>query len=217
MRYISIRQILDDILADSMMTGITLERAVNYAVEFMQIIGIPNEFEDKVANVTIENYRGILPCDFLEMTQVKKCNNLALRYSLSSFKDNNPYTYKIQGNVIFTSTKDETLTIAYKAIKLDEDGFPLIPDNGTFARALELYIQKRWFTALFNSGKINQAVLKNVQQEYAWAVGAASSDLLRPSLDQMESFKNMWCSLIPKMYNHASTFSTQGNPEKLNF
>ena len=107
--------------------------------------------------------------------------------------------------------------MAYRAIKVDDDGFPLIPDNGTFARALELYIQKRYFTILFNNSKLPLNVLQNTQQEYAFYVGQAQSSLIRPTLDQMESIKNMWNTLIPKMHQHANSFKTINSPEILSF
>lgn len=54
---------------------------------------------------------------------------------------------------------------------LDKDGYPMIPENSAFIKALELYIKKAWFTILFDMGKISQGVLFNTQQEYAWAAG----------------------------------------------
>lgn len=212
MNYISIRQILDNLLADNMMKELTLERAVNYAVEFIKVIGMPALFEEKTANIKIDRQRGVLPCDFYEMIQVRNCNGPALVYSLGSFNDQNCTTYKIQGNIIFTSN-DKDIEISYRAIKVDNEGFPVIIDNGTFARALELYIQKRWFTILFNNGKINQAVLQNTQQEYSFYVGQAQSDLVRPTLDQMESIKNSWCTLLEKTRHHADSFNNLSNPE----
>lgn len=212
MNYISIRQILDDLLADNMMRELTLERAVNYAVEFIKVIGMPAIFEEKTAHIKIERQRGVLPCDFYEMTQVREHHGHTLVYSLGTFNDRNCLTYKIKGNIIFTSDNHD-LDISYTAIKVDDEGFPLIIDNGSFARALELYIQKRWFTILFNSGKINQAVLQNTQQEYAFYVGQAQSDLVRPTLDQMEAFKNSWCTLLEKTRHHADRFNNLSNPE----
>lgn len=212
MEYISIRQVLDDLLADDIMKELTLERAINYAIEFIKIVGMPNIFEEKTASIKINQQRGLLPCDFYEMIQVRNHKGPALIYSSGSFNDKNDSTYKIQGNIIFTSNNDD-IEIAYKAIKVDDEGFPLIIDNGTFVRALELYIQKKWFTSLFNSGKIAQNVLQNIQQEYAWAVGAASSDLVRPSIDQMEALKNSWCTLLEKTRHHADSFNNLSNPE----
>ena len=57
----------------------------------------------------------------------------------------------------------------------------------------------------------------NTQQEYAFYVGQAQNDLVRLSIDQMESFKNMWNTLIPKVYKHADGFKTVNNPEILKF
>lgn len=212
MDYISIRQILDDLTDNNMMRELTLERAVNYAVEFIKIIGMPIIFEEKTAHIQIDHQRGVLPCDFYEMIQVKQDCGGALVYSLGTSNDVGCYTYKIQGNIIFTSV-DKDLEISYRAIKVDDEGFPLIIDNGTFANALELYIKKKWFTKLFDNGQINQAVLQHTEQEYAWAVGQASTDLVRPSLDQMESFKNSWCTLLEKTRHHANSFNSLSNPE----
>ena len=220
MNYISIRQILDDLLADDLMRGLSLERAVNYAVEFIRVVGMPPIFESKIEKIHIEDYRGELPCDFYEVIQVRHPRGLAYLSATGDFPErhvHNVPTYNIKGNIIFTSTKDDDIEVSYRAIKADEDGFPLIPDNGTFARALELYIQKRYFTILFNSSKIPLNVLQNTQQEYAFYVGQAQSDLIRPNLDQMESIKNMWTSLIPKMHNHANGFKTMNAPEILSF
>lgn len=220
MNYISIRQILDDLLADDMMRGLSLERAVNYAVEFIRVVGMPPIFDSKVVTVPIEHHRGELPCDFYKVVQVRAPKGFAYISAEGNFHDHsnqNIPTYTIKGNVIFTSTEKGEVEVSYTAIKVDEDGFPLIPDNGTFARALELYIQKRYFTILFNSSKIPLNVLQNTQQEYAFYVGQAQSDLIRPNIDEMESIKNMWNTLIPKIHKHADGFNTVNSPEFLSF
>ena len=223
MNYISIRQILDDLLADDMMKGLSLERAVNYTVEFIKVVGMPPIFETKVARIHIDNHRGEIPCDFYEVLQVKGVKGLAYLSAEGSFGiENRPnevptLTYTIKGNVIFTSTKDHDIELSYRALMVDEDGFPMVPDNGTFPRALELYIQKRYFTTLFNSSKIPLNVLQNTQQEYAFYVGQAQADLIRPNVDQMESIKNMWTALLPRMHAHANGFKTVNSPEILSF
>ena len=223
MNYISIKQVMDDVLADEMMEGLSLERAINYAVEFIKVIGMPPVFDSKVVLVPIENYRGELPCDFFSVIQVKNPKGFAYISSEGSFSNRNKcggypaYTYKIKGNVIFTSTKNIDVEVAYNSIKVDDEGFPLIPDNGTFARALELYIQKRYFTQLFNKDAISEKVLRNTQQEYAFYVGQAQNDLIKPNLDQMESISNMWNTLIPKNHRHADGFKSVNMPEILKF
>ena len=213
MTYISIRQVIDNLLADNSMKKLSLERAVNYAVEFIRVVGMPQTFVDKVERIKVYNHRAQLPCDFIEATAVRHYKGPAYTYATGSFGPQGFLTYKIQGNVIFTSDENPEIEIAYRALNLDEDGFPLIIDNGTFARALELYIQKRWFTILFNNGEIDYRVLQNIQQEYGFAVKTAQSDLVRPSVDQMESITRMWNSLIQKNNKHLDSFNRLNRPD----
>jgi len=46
LRYISIRQILDDLLEHPLLKDLTLERAVNHAVNFIRIVAMPPIFSE---------------------------------------------------------------------------------------------------------------------------------------------------------------------------
>ena len=226
-KYISLKVIMDNILDHPMLKDVSFERAINYTQSFMRIVGCPRIFEEKVALIDIKDWRGILPCDFNDIIQVRTHSNCGeknykvFRYATDNFhmsnnkQDSFDLTYKIQGNVIFTSMKEGTIEIAYNAFAVDSEGYPLIPDNSTFIRALELYIKKQCFTVLFDLGKINQAVYQNVCQEYAWAVGAAQNDLIRPTIDQMESITNMLNTLVWRVTEHKSGFVNSGSAEKI--
>ena len=69
--YISIRQVLDDLLDHPLLQDLSFERVVDYTVHFLQIVGVPNEFEEKTALIDIKDYRGCLPCDYYDMIQVR--------------------------------------------------------------------------------------------------------------------------------------------------
>lgn len=216
----SIKIILDKALRHPLMQDLTLETAIDYAVDFMRIVGVPKMFSEKVIYLKVDNYRAKLPCDFYKIIQVRPKDRSALISTTDSFFMGGRYrgnnnTYKIQGNIIYTSLEDDTLELAYLAIDTDEDGYPLIPDNSSFTRALELYIKKQWFTILFDLGKINQAVLQNTQQEYAWAVGDCMTEFNRLSIDEMEAFSNSWRTLILRDHQHASGFANNGTRQIL--
>lgn len=143
-------------------------------------------------------------------------NNM-FRYSTDSFHLSDDkhctcmdLTYKIQGNIIYTSVENCVVELSYKAMPIDEEGFPLIPDNSKFSRALEAYIKKQWFTILFDMGKLQGAILQNAQQEYAWAVGACESDSHNFTMDKAEAFFNSWRSLLIKTREHSRGFITNG-------
>ena len=231
--YISIRQIMDDIREHPLLKDINLERVVNYTYHFLRIVGAPRLFVDKVEEIEVKNYRAKLPCDFIEVIQIRDINGNPFLYTTDNFHestnktpqnqykcyiDNFQYqnlTYKIQGNVIFTSVENCIIEIAYKALVVDEDGFPMLPDNSPFIRALEAYIKVQQFTILFDTSKISGQVLQNAQQEYAWAVGQAESDLRRMNVDQMQSLTNLWNTLLPRVNEHRNGFKTMNIQEKI--
>jgi len=218
-QYINIKVILDKILRHPLMQDLSLETAVDYTIDFMRIVGMPRMFTEKVVRITVDKYRALLPCDYYQTIQVRIPGGHALVYSTDSFHmDNkgNSSTYKIQGNIIYTSIESGELELAYLAISTDEDGYPLLPDNSSFTRALELYIKKQWFTILFDLGKITPAVLQNTQQEYAWAVGDCQSEFNRMSIDQMEAFSNSWRTMILRDHQHSSGFIGNGSRQTLN-
>lgn len=220
--YVSIKRVIDDCLDHPLLQDLSLERAVNYAVQFLQIVGMPDIFIEKTELVDIDNWRGVLPCDYYEMIQVRTDNtHEVFRYTTDSFHMSNnktrdyDLTYKLQGNCIYTSLKKGTIEIAYRAMAVDEEGFPLIPENSSFIKALELYIKKQRFTVLFDLGKISPQVLNNTQQEYAFYVGQAQSDLIRPSIDQLQAFTNSWNTLIQRTTEHSSGFKNNGTRERI--
>lgn len=218
-QYINIKVVLDRILRHPLMQDLSLETAVDYTIDFMRIVGMPRMFTEKVVRITIDKYRALLPCDYYQTIQVRIPGGHALVYSTDSFhmsNKGNSSTYKIQGNIIYTSIESGELELAYLAISTDADGYPLLPDNSSFTRALELYIKKQWFTILFDVGKISSAVLQNTQQEYAWAVGDCQSEFNRMSIDQMEAFSNSWRTMILRDHQHSSGFIGDGSRQTLN-
>ena len=224
----NIRRILDRVMRHPMMRDIPFETAVEYAVDFISLMGTPGLYEEKTAIVKVSDWRGQLPCDFERMIQVRAAHTpgktaapLTYRYSGNSFHmspDHGPLdkmelTYKIQGLVIFTSTKDTDLEIAYHGYMVDDEGYPLLPDNASFLRGLENYIKLQWFTILYDMGKISEQVYQHTQQEYAWAAGDAQSEFSRLTLDEAETLFNSFKTLLPRNNEHWRGFFTNGAKE----
>lgn len=224
-QYTNVRLILDKILRHPLMQDLSLESAVDYTVDFMRIVGVPNMFMEKTEILKIEKYRAMLPDDYYQMIQVRKVKGGTFRYSTDTFhmseseepNDRNisDFTYKIQGNIIYTSMEDGEIEISYQSIATDEEGYPLLPDNSSFTRALRLYIKKEYFTTLFDMGKIQATVLNQALQDYAWAVGDCQTEFNRLSLDKAESFYNSWRTLIIRDTEHRTGFINNGTKERL--
>ena len=223
-RYISIKEVLDNLLDNPLLQDLTLERVVNYTIDFIRKVGMPKVYIEKIANLKVKEYRALLPCDFHKMIQVrtfKEGCSQTFRSSTDNFhfsnnkRDSHDLTYKLQGQVIYTSMKNGTIEIAYQAIPVDCDGYPMIADNSSFKEALELYITKKRYKVLFDIGKIRGDVYSSTCQDYAFAVGQAQTSLIMPTIDEMESITNSWNTLVPRVTEHRMGFINNGSKETL--
>jgi len=85
-RYISINRVLDSLHDHPMLSDLTLEQAVRYALRFISINGLPRMFEDRTAVVDIHDFRGLLPCDLISIVQVMDCaTGMCLRSMTNNF------------------------------------------------------------------------------------------------------------------------------------
>ena len=227
--WVKLPVILDRLLRHPLLNDLNLETAIQYTLDFIGIMGLPNVYVDKIETIDIKEYRGELPCDLVSINQVRlHKNGIALRAMTDNFNaypthdhegrdwgERGEPSFKTQGRVIFTSIRHEKIDISYKAIMLDDDGLPLIPDNSIFLKALELYIKKEWFTILFDMGKISPAVLNNTQQSYAFVAGQCNNEFLIPSVNEMEAITNSLNQLIPRTNEFRNGFKNLGDKEYL--
>jgi len=221
MTYINLHQIADDLYENKLLQDIPYESIVKYAIKLMGLIGCPQMFEERVVECEVKDYRCLLPCDFVEIKQVKSSEGIMYRHTTDSFhmehrENNGALTYKVQGNFIYTSNKNGYIKVAYQAIALDEEGFPLIPDNSSFHEALLAFIKERRYNDLLDEGKIPLASYQIAQQKYMWYVGQAQSSLVKLSLDQMENVTAIMNSLVLRMREHHTGFVNSGNREHIN-
>ena len=230
--YIKLDTVLAKVLRHKKLRNVTLDDAVEYTVEFMGIVGVPDMFMDKEAVLHVSKYKVELPCDLVSVTMVKdNCSGIAMRSTTDRFapdgKDVNRYssmvrapygddkTYKVQNHILVASFEEGDITVAYKAIPVDDDGYPLIQNNPIYLKALELYIKVEVFTDLYDDGDLDAKVLSNAQADYAWRVGQLQSELTIPNTSEMESLCRSWCTLIPRTTEFDSGFKHNGNREYL--
>lgn len=241
-QYTSIKRVLDDLLDHPLLRDLTLEQVVRHTIRFISLHGYPKLYRDKSEEIDIKDFRGLLPCDLVSIIQVKDLDTgLCLRSMTDTFtpkeksdlkeppKDllNNMQgeyippmkkymeepAFKTQGRIIFTSFPKGKIEISYKSIPVDDDGFPLLIDNETYLNALEAYIKKQVFTVKFDLGKITAAVLSNAQTDYAWYSRLLQSEMLTPSLSEMESISRHLQTVIKSTTHFDNGFKNLGDRE----
>lgn len=225
-QYTNVRQVLDELKKHPLLQDLTLEQVVSYIVTFIGIFGMPKLYQDKEEVLHIEDFRAKLPCDLISINQIKECKTgVCLRSMTDNFMPREYYdrsasykipqelSFKTQGQVLYVSFKTGDVSVSYKAIPVDKDGFPLLIDNPVFLKALEAYIKREAFTILFDMGKITPAVLQNTQQQYAWLAGQLQSEFTIPSQSEIESISRMWNTLVQRTSEFNNGFSSLGNKE----
>lgn len=114
-------------------------------------------------------------------------------------------TYKINENYIFTNFKDGYIYISYYAFPIDDEGYPLIPEDEKYKKAVKAFIRLKIDYLLWRKGRLPKDVYEESKQMWAWAVGQAQNGARIPTIAQMEGIKNQQLKLIQNKH-HYNTF-----------
>ena len=124
--------------------------------------------------------------------------------------------YSINNQYIYLSQEEGTVNLLYKTIVTDAEGYPMIPNNIKFEKAIEWYVKYQHYMPLWEMGKIPDKVYQKVEQEYTWYVGAAQTAGQAMTIDQAASFTNAFNKLILQPLQHETFFKEHGSRQYLN-
>lgn len=234
-KWTNLKIVADKILRDPIFIGLNFETIVDYFIDFITIVGVPELFNEKFTDTTIPitNYRATLPTDFLEEIVVSIDNKIARTATDAYFGNYSEYeatmpmneyfpdktteaTYKVKGNYIYLSKKEGNLLLKYKCIMTntevgsDDFGIPMIPDDPVFIIALQKYIELEFLKLLYRSGKVNGQVLQLAQQDYAWSVGRYETHSRRLTTGDMETISRMFKSILTRNNEFKTRFKHLG-------
>lgn len=205
------------------------QSAIEWIYEALQFIGSYAQHERKVALIPIENHSGMLPCDFIMPEQVSyngaplqiSTNSFMYRYGVSEGTDTimtgNGVVggYYYDGCYIRTTFEEGTIEMAYLGFKLDDDGFPMIPDEQSHIEAITRYVIMKSYYPRYLQGALNPNIYQEMKMDWNWYCQQARNKANMPNLDQMEAIKNGWLRLMPSVNEHARYFDTLGDQERL--
>jgi hypothetical protein len=183
---------------------------IEWIGEALDFIGSATQLERKEEILEIENYKTMLPQGLVVLNQLRYENPKTgwqyLKYNPGSFnlvaKDSPNYnantaeTYSLNPNHIITSFEDGTIEISYLTITVDEDGYPLVPDNQYFKEALFWYCFRQMMLSGYKS-KITEINYMFADSKWKFYCTAARNQANYPDIGQYERFKDVWVGLIP--------------------
>lgn len=139
---------------------------------------------------------------------------LVLGQSVAINMTETQYTYRLNAGIIETNFEDGFVELTYSGFVTDCNGFPMIPDEVKFEKAVEWYIIERLDYKKWRRGEIADKVYNHSQQQSSWYIAAARSKGNIPSIDKMESWKNAMLRSIIRPNQHAFGFKYLGSQER---
>lgn len=120
--------------------------------------------------------------------------------------------YLINNGQIITSFEEGTVKLHYTAYPIDEDGYPQVPDNIYVKQALEWYIIRQMMMGGYVHPVFDWGV---ADRQWGHYCVAAQNDLAFPSIDKMETMKNMFVRMVPMINRHSDFFIGNETQERL--
>lgn len=118
-------------------------------------------------------------------------------------------TYSINDNYIFTNFASGYLFLSYRAIPVDCDGLPMIPDLQRYIEAVKTFIGMKLDYLLWRRGELSERIYRDSEAEWLWYVGSAGNAARMPDYDGMQSLMNQ-IKLLGNKYSHGRFFNNLG-------
>ncbi len=144
-------------------------------------------------------------------------NEFSPQLSASTSASPSDVTFDINNNYMTFNKKEGKVCLAYLAVPMDKDGFPLIPDNISYRKAVKAYLSARldylnWRKDPSDRGK--KSLYDDSEQQWCWYVGQAGNKAKMPDVAMMESIKNERLRLIPDINQYSNFFKSLGAMER---
>lgn len=117
----------------------------------------------------------------------------------------NKDSVQIKNGYLRTSFKEGVINIIYTGLVIDEDGFPMVPDNVSFKEALYWYCTYKMLYPRALNGEINNNFYTDAYAKWQYYCNQAGAEALMPDLTMLENIKRAFISLKP-MVNRADYF-----------
>ena len=164
-----------------------LESFIEWAFEAEEKIGSFSTFIDTETSLSVSDGKALLPTSLMKLIDVKGSNGNFMQPTQKTFKgDASGDKYWIVGSYIhFANVTSGTVTIAYKALDTDDDGFPTIKQG--HEDAVAQYIMWRHKSIEYYEGKIARYIVQDLEKRWYWLCGQARGKDNLPSEAEMKN------------------------------
>ena len=128
---------------------------------------------------------------------------------------NRYYTYDLSDGYIFTNFRSGEVDLVCKTFPTDSEGWPEIPDVVRYIEGVRSYCAERIGFKVWMRGELPDKVYQKLEQERLWYNASAGNAMRIPNLDQMESIKHQWLTMIPNVNQHQFGFRYMNRRQRM--
>lgn len=107
------------------------------------------------------------------------------------------------------------LKISYHAIITDEDSMPMIPDIPSYFEAIFWYVATKMSYPKYLKGQLNQNIYYDMRNSWNFYRRQAYAEAMMPTVDELETIKNVWHKSYTEMRDHDTFFESTGDEQIL--
>lgn len=214
-------------------TEINESYVIEWVNEVLLKIGAYSQFKEVSKCLTLTDGKACLPNGFYRIVDIM-FNSQPLSWASNTMANNyqcegcnipkccTNYTFYINNGFIITNVDSATtvdcsedkICIVYIGIVVDEDGYPMIPDDVYFMEACAKYVTYMLDYQDWRKGQVADKVMQKSEQDYLFYVNSARGAANMPSVAQLENLKNVMIRLIPKQNEYSNFFANNANQER---
>jgi len=239
--YISINRIIAKVYRSlDINYEIPVNDMVEFAAEALELIGVYGQYDEITDCITLANGKAKLPCGFHKLIDINykqqplywASQSAANNYACHSCQvpickgDNCGNTFYLNDSYLITNInngidsnlpdEDKSVCINYLGIHLDEDGFPMIPDDIYYQKAIESFIIHMIDYREWRKGKITDKVKDASEANWLFYVNSARGSGNMPNTAQLENLTSIMTRLMPMRREYSKNFRNMPRRENLN-
>lgn len=130
--------------------------------------------------------------------------------SLTSRVTNEQYQYKVENGYIYTEFPECKLEIAYKTYPIDAEGFPMIPEDIYFIKAVRSFIIMKLDKKQWRKGLLPENIYRDSEQDYYFCAAQAKGHAALPDLDMLEKIRRFSALLVSDTNGFNKSFNNLG-------
>lgn len=234
--YISAKVVISKLYRDLGINEEIPESSIyEWMAEALSLIGAYSQYNEVSECLTLSSGKAKLPCDFYKLVTINFNGHpvfWATNTNANNYQCDNcqipicsngecKYTFYLNDNYLITNIglaeeTEQNVCIVYLAVPVDEEGFPLVPDDIYYQKALTAFVTYMLDYQEFRKGKMADKVFQYSKSEWEWYVNSARASALMPNLAKLERLKNIWRRLLPLTNEYQNGFVNLGKKENRN-